>query len=201
MQELFGAIGAKDIFFRDDGKKKKKKKRKHSDDDGEGSSKKSKKSKKAKKIKQEIKSEGELSDDFVKKIKKEKKDKEREREVVMQKKKLSIIIKDFKLKPSNPSESSSREKHRDKSKEREKKDKERSKDRKKDHKKKSHKKSGSDFSLSDEETYRNFYDYHMSSRWYSDDYRRDDRVRDWDRDKYQSSRSRYGDDRNYNRYE
>lgn len=211
LEELFGAIGAKDVFLNDEPKKKKKKKRKHSDDEEGGSSKK-KKSKKSKKVKDEPKSDGELSDEVIKKIKKEKKDKEikkekevkKEKEEVTERRKLSIVIKDFKIRSTSDSRDKDKEKEkskREKSKERskdKKKDKDRDKERErrsKDKKKSRDRKSGSDFSLSDEETYRNLYEYHMSSRWIGDDYRDHGRVREWDRDKYYHGGRRYDDDR------
>lgn len=137
----------------------------------------------------------------MKKIKKEKKDKEHKDREVTEKRKLSIIIKDFKIKSVTDTKSSSKDhEKKDKSKEKSSRDKrekskERKKDKSKDKKKSRGKKgTGSDFSLSDEETYRNLYDYHTSARWFEDDNYRRERGRDWDRDKYYG-RSRYNDDR------
>jgi hypothetical protein len=141
----------------------------------------------------------------VKKIKKEKKDRE-----VTEKRKLSIVIKDFKIKSVTSQESSStsrdknektKERSKDKKRDKERDRKNREKEKKKSRDKKSN---GSDFSLSDEETYRNFYEYHTSARWYDterDRRERDYRVREWDRDKYYGGgRSRYEDDDRYSRY-
>ncbi|KAG5674610.1 hypothetical protein PVAND_004564 [Polypedilum vanderplanki] len=204
LEELFGVIGANvkpDEIFNGNDKKKKKKKRKHSDedDDDERSSRKLKKVKKEKKIKEERDSEDEL----LRKIKKEKKDKEREKDKHSEKRKLSIVIKDLKLTSTVTKPSLSRDKDkseerkrksRDRSEEKKKKkhDKERSRDKSRD-KKSRDKKSSSDISLSDEDTYRNFYEYHTSSRW-NYDYP----VREWDRDKHRDrDRDRRRDDRYY----
>lgn len=207
LQELFGVIGYSgvsipELFNDSDKKKKKKKKRKHenSDNDDEDksdkSSKKAKKSKKEKKIKKE-KEDREIKDEF-RKIKQEKPDKEQ----VTERRELSIVIKDLKYKSSDikkPSSSHSKhsekdDKKRRRSKERSKeKEKRRSKDKEKERSKDKKRTidNSSDISLSDEETYRKHYEYHMSSRW--DKHSREKIGRDWDRDKRRTDRGR--DDR------
>ncbi|XP_070506252.1 protein Son [Chironomus tepperi] len=194
LQELFGVIGysgvdVNEIFNDSDKKKKKKKKRKHDDSEDEKSSKKSKKSKKEKKIKKE--SDRDKKDES-KKIKKEK-------EEITERREVSIVIKDTKYKSEvkKPSRSSSKHKDKDKSKDDKKRKERSSKDEKKRERRRSEKES-SDISLSDEETYRKHYEYHMSSRW--DKESRDNRnIRDWDRDKRRYDRSRDSRDR-YSRH-
>lgn len=141
----------------------------------------------------------------------------KEREVTSERRKLSIVIKDFKIRsvtahePTSSSSSAKDKSKKDRSRSRDKgeKSKDKKKDKEKDRKDKGKEKkksrdkksNGSDFSLSDEEAYRNFYEYHTSERWYDDGRGQRDRGRDWDRDKYYG-RSRY-DDRRYDerRYE
>lgn len=173
-------------------KSKKKKKHKHNDSDADSTKSKHKKSKKAKKLKQEPGSDVDSKDKLKKAIKKEKKEsaeKPIKREVV-ERRKLSIVIKDLRssiIKPLSSKSSSSK----DKEKEREKEKRRKSKEREKDQQKRDRKSNGnvSDVSLSDEETYRKMLEYHTSSQWHE----RNNHIREWDRDKYRRGRSRDDD--------
>ncbi|CAG9802283.1 unnamed protein product [Chironomus riparius] len=188
LQELFGVIGysgvdVNEIFNESDKKKKKKKKRKHEDSDDEKSSKKLKKVKKEKKIKKEGDRD---KKDESKKIKQEK-------EEITERRKVSIVIKDTKYKSEVKKPTSSREiKVSDKKSSSSSHSKHKDKDDKKRKEKKERRRSEkelSDISLSDEETYRKHYEYHMSSRWEKES-RENRNIRDWDRDKRRYERSR-----------
>lgn len=198
LEELFSAFGANvnipDILNNTKEKKSKKKKRKHDDSDNEDNKTKHKKSKKSKKIKQEPDSGKEDSKEKINKIKKIKKEGEKEvKKEVTERRKLSIVIKDLKLKTVSSqvvkqSSSSSKDKAREKEKEIEKEKRRKSKEREKNRKSREKKSTGnvSDVSLSDEETYRKMLEYHTSSQWHEEQSHNNhvNHVRDWDREKY-----------------